>query len=288
MKTFETLMANDNWDLNVPMIVHGAKITSEHLAVWMSAEAPTSSTSAVGLIDTIAISEPSTGFFEGNTEGMADEPDELSAGGSWAEDSVGGAMEEEEIPTGHIDEIEEVKEELPPVDTVVEEANTVDNKTTGDPAKAGEPVPDAPAQEGEAIVGGRPQDPPIIIEKPKEESPSGWKTWPTTVAATLGSLGLSAGGIFTSLSGLELNPTMQSIVGWIIIAGLVSAVAYGLFYLVSRSITRNREAQRAHEITLKELELRSMPYRYNVKMDRRDDVSNLTPSGLGIPEKRRG
>jgi hypothetical protein len=31
-----------------------------------------------------------------------------------------------------------------------------------------------------------------------------------------------------------------------------------------------------------------MPYRYNVKMDRRDDVSNLTPSGLGIPEKRRG
>lgn len=276
MKTFETLMANGNWELEVPITVHGAKITGEHLAVWMAAEAPTTSSISVGFVDTIAISEPSTGFFEGNTEGMADEPDELSAGGSWAEDEV------EDINGG-------VSETEPPVDTIEEESSTPDNGKTGDPAKAGEPVPDAPAQQGEAIVGGRPQDPPIIIEKPTEETPSGWKTWPTTITATLGSLGLSAGGIFTSMSGVNLSPQLQMTIGWIIILGLVSAAGYGLFYLVTRMMAKNREAQRAHDIQMKELELRSMPDRYNVKIDRRDDVSNLTASGLPIPknEERR-
>ena len=39
-----------------------------------------------------------------------------------------------------------------------------------------------------------------------------------------------------------------------------------MIYLVTRMINRNRADQRAHEIALRELELRSMPDRYNVKL----------------------
>lgn len=189
---------------------------------------------------------------------------------------AGGTWEEEET----------VREETPPVDTAAEEAVAPTDGVTGQPAKAGEPAPDAPAQEGEAIVGGRPQDPSIIIAKPEETSAKGWKTWPTTVTATLGGMGLSVGGIVTQLTGMELSPQTQSIVGWVIIIGLVVAAGYGLFYLISRMVHSSREAQRAHEIALKELEIRSMPDRYNVKVDRRDDMSNISPTGLPIEEKR--
>lgn len=158
----------------------------------------------------------------------------------------------------------------------------------GDPPKPGEPAPDQPAEAGQPVVGGRPQDPPIVISPPEEKPATGWKTWPTTITATLGSLGLSVGGLFTSLSGIELSPTMQTIIGWLIIIGIVVASIYGLFYLISRAWATYNETKRAHEIVLKELELRSMPNRYNVKLDRRGDVSNLTASGLPkLDEERR-
>lgn len=158
---------------------------------------------------------------------------------------------------------------------------------TGDPPKPGEPAPDQPAEEGQPVVGGRPQDPPIIISQPEEKAPSGWKTWTTTVTATLGSLGLTVGGLFTSLSGIELSPTMQIVLGWLIVLGVVGAAVYGLFYLISRAWAKHNETKMSHEIVLKELELRSMPDRYNVKLDRRGDTSNLTASGLGKPDDSR-
>lgn len=283
MVTFEKLIASANWDLDTPFIVHGVKVTADHLAVWIAAESSTRDVAESGESEEINVPQPSPNFFIGNTEGIADDNE---AGGSWDEGiEVDDTPDEAEPLVGHVDG-EVNTENTPPVDTAKEEGSTPDNSETGDPAKAGEPAPDAPAQEGEAIVGGRPQDPPIIIEKPVESTPTGWKTWGTTVTATLGSLGLSVGGIFTSFSGVELSPETQATLGWIIVMGIVIAAVYGLFYLVTRAITRSKESSRALAIELKELELRSMPDRYNVKLDRREDVSNLTPSGLALVDKR--
>jgi hypothetical protein len=287
MKTFETLIANDNWELNVPMVVHGAKITADHLALWMAAETPSTTVTEHGLVESTAINEPSTNFFVSNTEGIADEPDELLAGGSWDENK-------EELAAGHLDDVDETQpaeensnekpdessEEKP------EEPASEEKKDEAEEPKQGEPAPDEPAEKGEAIVGGRPQDPPIIISKPPEEKPAGWRTWPTTITAVLGSLGLSVGGVFTTLSGISLSPQMQVVIGWAVIVGIIVAAIYGLFYLISRMIATNREARQAHDIVVKELELRASPDKYNVKVDRRGDVSNLTESGLPIEEKR--
>ncbi|CAN5203060.1 hypothetical protein BH09PAT1_BH09PAT1_1380 [soil metagenome] len=193
--------------------------------------------------------------------------DVTSAGGSW-DDATEGSK---------------------PADSMSEGSDVETNIQTGEPGepvKAGEPAPDSAAKDGEAVVGGRPQDNPIIVEQAAENKPSGWKTWPTTVTATLGSLGLTVGGIITQLTGVELSPQMQSTIGWLIIIGIIVAATYGLFYLITRALASSRESARAHAIEMKELELRSMPDRYNVKLDRRDDVSNLTLSGLSITDKK--
>lgn len=240
MTTFEKLIANNNWELDTPFIVHGVKVTDEHLAVWIAADNPHRDVTETGDADEINIDAPAPNFFVGNTEGIAEDDE---AGGSW-DDGVDEITDQEDTP----------------VETV--EGGAV----TGDPAKDGEPAPDKPAQEGETIVGGRPEDKPTEIVQQEVVSQPGWRTWPTTVAATLGSLGLSVGGIFTSVSGIELTPTMQSLIGWVILGGFIAAVVYGMIYLVTRMINRNRADQRAHEIALRELELRSMPDRYNVKL----------------------
>lgn len=270
MKTFENLIARGNWNLDVPITVHGAKITDEHLAVWIATETPTREVVEIGEVATINVTPPSANYFKGNTEGIAEE--ESEAGGSWAEEG--------DEPIESVDPIEE------PIEEPVENINEPDRGGLEEPVKAGEPAPDAPAQEGEAIVGGRPQDPPIIIEQKKIESASGWRTWPTTITATLSGLGLSVGGCITWISGVELSEKAQETIGWIVIVGLVIAAVYGLFYLITRSVTAYANGKRKHEIELKELELRSMPDRYNVKLDRRGDTSNLTESGLPIIEKR--
>lgn len=277
MTTFEKLFATNNWDLDTPFVVHGVKVVDDHLAVWIAADNPTQSVSERGELDSIDVQPPVANFFVGNTEGIAEDE---SAGGSWDNDvEVDNSGEEPTVESG-------VSEDVPPVDTAKEEAATPDNGETSDPAKAGEPAPDAPAQEGEAVVGGRPQDPPIIIDKPAETVPSGWKTWPTTVTATLTGMGLSVGGIFTSFSGISLSEQMQATVGWVIVIGIVVSALYGLWYLISRSRATSAEKQRNHEISMKELEIRSMIDRYNVKLDRRGDVSNLTPAGIIPVEKR--
>lgn len=272
MATFERLIANGNWFLDTPFLVHGVKVNDDHLAVWIASDNPNRDITESGEAETINIEPPAPNYFNGNTEGLADDNE---SGGSWDEgidiDDTKESYEEESVNT-NIDSLNKENEQT--VDIVKEESESSKNE---------EPITDVSSQEGEVLVGGRPQDSPIILEKPKEVIPSGWKTWPTTVTATLSGIGLSVGGIITSVSGIELSPALQSIVGWIIIVGLVVAAGYTMFYLVYRMITRNREAQRAHEIALKELELRSMPNRYNVKLDRRNDTSNIN---LPIEEKR--
>lgn len=243
MATFEKLLANNNWDLNTPFIVHGVKVTDDHLAVWIAADNPNQTIAESGDLEEINVAEPVPNFFIGNTEGVAEESE---SGGSWDDTVEVDDSVDAEVPVESTDETTNM------IEQIVEESK----KDT-----VAEPQP-------EAVVGGRPQDAPVVLDRPTEQSPSGWRTWPTTIAATLGSLGLSVGGIFTSLSGVELSPAMQNILGWVIIAGLIVASVYGLFYLVQRLIMRNKEAQRAHELALKELELQSMPDRYNVKLDR--------------------
>lgn len=281
MATFEKLIANDNWDLDTPFIVHGVRVNDDHLAVWIAADNPNQGVTETGEPEEINIGIPAPNYFVGNTEGIADDDE---AGGSW-DDGIDVDEVEVEEPVveapGHLDE-ETDTTEVSAGEVAPENAADV-----GEPeANPGEPAPPVPAQEGEAIVGGRPQDNPIIVDKPTEAHASGWRTWPTTVTATLGGMGLSVGGIFTSLSGMELSPTTQMIVGWAAILGIVIAAGYGLFYLISRAVATNVEKKRAHEIAMKELELRANPAMYNVKLDRRGDTRNLTASGLPKVEQR--
>lgn len=268
MKTFEGLIANGNWNLDTPIPVHGVKITANHLAIWMAADTPTRQASESGEVAAINVPEPAENFYVSNTEGIAavsqehiEGSEHLEAGGSWEID-------------------EDIKENLPEnivTDSIV---TSDESNVTGDPPKAGEPAPDHPAKEGESIVGGRPQDSPIIVSQPVEASPSGWRTWPTTILATLSSVGVSITSAGAWFWGAAQDPPQLRLLLILVITGVVVAAGYGIFYLTTRLVTRNKEAQRAHEIVLKELEIRSMPDRYNVKLDRLGDVSNLTASGL--------
>lgn len=130
MTTFERLIANNNWDLNTPFPVHGVNVTDDHLAVWMASETPSRDSIVAGDVDGILVDAPASNFFIGNTEGIADDD---SAGGSWDDgvDIVDDGTEDVEPQTS--------EPEIP-----IETKPT--NNETGDPPKAGEPVPDAPAQ----------------------------------------------------------------------------------------------------------------------------------------------
>lgn len=170
---------------------------------------------------------------------------------------VVGEYTEDEVP-------QEFDDEGNPIDGIPEGQEPAQDVVEGE-VKPGEPAPVEPAQKGEAIVGGRPDDPPVVVETPQEESISGWRTWPTTITATLGGMGVSVGGVFTWLSGIELSSQTQAMVGWAIIIGVLIAAAYGLFYLYTRMRGTEDEKRRKHEIHMKELEIASMPDRYNVK-----------------------
>jgi hypothetical protein len=165
-------------------------------------------------------------------------------------------------PVGGDEEVEMPSEN--PVDGVAEGQEPAQDVEEGD-VKPGEAAPEQPAQQGEAVVGGRPDDPPVIVETPQEESISGWRTWPTTIWGTLSGAGLTVGGIVTTVTGIELTPVTQIIVGIIIILGILFAGAFGLFYLYTRMKGTMAEKERKHQIHLKELEMASRPDRYNIK-----------------------
>jgi putative chitinase len=159
------------------------------------------------------------------------------------------------------------------IETSVDEpvVDTTPNEVTGDPPKAGEPVPDAPAQEGEAIVGGRPTDPPTIIEEKKPEDTGGWRTWATSAVGTIGGLGISGTTIGAWFSGAVQDPTSGKFLLVAAVIGIILAGIFGIVYLIIRTISTNRRERQAHEITMKELELRASPDLYNVKVDRRSE-----------------
>ncbi len=254
MKTFEDLIAKNNWDLNTPMIVHGVTITDSHLSVWMTGENSSKPVTEIGEVESVDISAPIQNFFLGNTEGIADEN---TAGGSWEEgDSI--EVIEDTDEAGLTEFVPLVPEETVP-----------DNKVTGDPPKAGEPVPDKAAEEGEAIVGGRPQDPPVIIEPKQPEVTSGWSTWKTTIAGFFGTIGVSAASAGTWLWGAIQDPGSARFFLVFAMAAVILAGIIGIVYLIIRAVDKSRRENHAYQITVKELELKSMPDRYNVKVDRR-------------------
>lgn len=236
MTTFENLIAKGNWDLDVPFTVHGVRITNEHLNVWIEADTP-----AEDIVEEVLVLEPAPNFFIGNTEGIADDGD----------DSI---LENEDV---------EIQSEVTP-------NNEVDDKS-GDQPKAGEPAPDSPAQEGEAIVGGRPQDPSIIIEQKKPEETGGWRTWSTTVTGFFGSLGVSLTAFGTWIWGALQDPTSSNFILVLGGATLILGGIFGIVYLIIRAMDKSRREKQAHEITLKEMEYKSNPVMYNVKVDRRSE-----------------
>jgi hypothetical protein len=233
MTTFESLMAKGNWSLNVPFVVHGATVTNAHLSLWIAGEDINKEPKDIPDAPSIVVSDEIQPLLEGNTEGIA---------------------EDEEMQTD---------EENQPIEGEVKEPVEEDG------AKVGEPVPDEPAKEGEAIVGGRPNDQPVIIPKVEPEPTSGWKTWSTSVTGVLSSIGVSGAALGTWFWGAITDPTSSSFALVLVIIGIVAAGLFAIIYLIIRAKDKARREQHAHEIMLEELKLRSIPDRYNVKVDRR-------------------
>src|SRR5690606_12826031 len=121
-------------------------------------------------------------------------------------------------------------------------------------------------------------------QKPTEEL-SGWQTWRTTIVGVLTSLGISATSFFTWFTGAITDPESKDFVLAISATLLVIAFLFGIVYLIIRAITTARKENHDHEIMMTELQLKSMPDRYNVKIDRRGDVTNLTAAGQPKPKE---
>jgi chitosanase len=257
MATFEELIKNNNWSLNVPFFAHGVQVTEAHLEIWMAADDPTAQPIiAVAPVTPMSARSPEIKkLMERNTEGIAEE-DDASDDETAAADPESGNLADSSVlhPTP-----DEASETLP--ESNVEE----------DGAKAGEPAPDVPAKEDEAVVGGRPNDPPVIVPKVAAEPPTGWKTWKTTITGVIGTAGISAASAFSWFVGAIKDPTSSKFILAVSLVGLLLAAIFGIIYLIIRAVTSARREKQAHEIALKELELHADPTKYNVKLDRRSE-----------------
>lgn len=104
-----------------------------------------------------------------------------------------------------------------------------------------------------------------IINKPETPHPNGWSTWKTTLTGIWTSLGVSFAALVTGLTKIVHDPILAKI---IVVFGLSVVLVGGLFgiiYLIIRTIHISRNEKFAHEIQLKEMEIRSNPKLENVK-----------------------
>ncbi len=110
------------------------------------------------------------------------------------------------------------------------------------------------------------EGPSVAIEAVKAVLPKGWQTVKTVIISILSSFSLAAGSIFGWFQE-RFNDSLTAKI--FLIAGIliiVFAFVYVIIYLITRhKLIRERERQ-AHELTLKQLEIRSDPERFNVEV----------------------
>lgn len=123
---------------------------------------------------------------------------------------------------------------------------------------------------GNNLVGTRQEDTAIQVDEVAAGKVSGMKNWWATVTGTISSLGISAASVWSAVSGLFGNEGFTKILLLIGLVSLVFAGLFGLTYLILRAVGTAREHQRAHELTMKQLEIRANPQLYNVEVVKRD------------------
>lgn len=133
--------------------------------------------------------------------------------------------------------------------------------------KAGEAAPTDTAKKDEAIVGGRPVDPPVVIHPVEpsmvEATVTKIKAWHTIVVGHLGAMFTWIGARFAGASEQEKK--------FMLIGVTASAITMALIvtYLKNQreqrtKDEREKDKQRAHEREMAQLHLRADPTKYNV------------------------
>lgn len=124
-------------------------------------------------------------------------------------------------------------------------------------------------------------DPAAEIQQTEAESPSGWGTFKTTVNSIYVWSGLSTGvgslaGIYSYFSENGLSPGAWTIVTYILVFCLAAGFLTLAGYFISRQIEKFQNKIIAKEITLKELEVRADPEKYNVSVSKDKPVMETT------------
>jgi putative chitinase len=133
--------------------------------------------------------------------------------------------------------------------------------------KAGEAAPQDTAKKDEAIVGGRPTDPPVHVDPVTpntiEAAITKVKSWHAVVGTYLTGVITWIGAQFAGAD----KQTVLFVIAGIAVLGIVMAViAWRIKDQREQRAKEEREAekQRAHELTMAQLQLRADPTRYNV------------------------
>lgn len=167
---------------------------------------------------------------------------------------------------------------------VASDAVQTDGGTTApDGAKEGTPAPENAAKKDEAIVGGRPDDPPVIIqpvqaqlapeptlEEKAQKAVTSVKAWHASISAPIGAFCAWSAAKFAGMDAATLIPIT---IGIFVVASLL---AMGIVYLKNQREKRADEAkkraddlieaekQRAFELTKLQMTITADPTKYNV------------------------
>lgn len=121
------------------------------------------------------------------------------------------------------------------------------------------------------LVGSKPEDPSIQIPHVEESKMSGLKSWWTTVSTTIGTLGISGSSLWSVLSGYVTN---EKYIPILLNIGMICLIFTGIIiitYLILRAIGKAREVKMAHDLTIKQMEIRANPSLYNVEVTKNED-----------------
>ncbi len=130
--------------------------------------------------------------------------------------------------------------------------------------KPGEATPDAPAEEGQPVVGGRPGDDPKQVPSVDPKETSGLGAWVANIRAQWAAAGIG----FPALGSLAFltNPLFIKIAIGIIVFCLFGALVSWITTMVIKSVEKRAREREAHELTLKQMELAADPTKYNVEV----------------------
>lgn len=149
--------------------------------------------------------------------------------------------------------------------------------------KPGEAVPDAPAQEGQPIAGGRPTDEVATVPVEEAKPTSGLGAWAANIRAQIAAAGVSFAGLGSLFSGWITNPTFIKIVVGIVVFALVASLIIWIVAMIIKSIEKRAREKEAHELTLRQLEIKADPTKYNVVVDKpAEEVKADVKSFLGF------